>query len=93
MYVHVYRKKVESVRAVKLSPESVDEAARWCGGRRVEEKDPFDENQIKVGLNIPTLEGVVRASEDDYIIQDFEGGFRVMSSSEFESQYERPKRG
>ena len=93
MHVHIYREKVRSVRAVQLTPKSVDEAARWCGGRRVEEKDPFDEDQIKVGLNVPTLEGVVRASEGDYILQHFDGGIQVMPAARFEERYERPTRG
>lgn len=93
MHVHLYREKVRSVRAVQLSPDSLAEAARWCGGRSVEEKDPFDEEKIQVGLNIPTLAGVVRASEGDYILQDLEGGFRVMPAAEFEERYERPTRG
>lgn len=92
-HVKHYRKKVESVQALQLSPASIDEAVRWTGGRRVEEKNPFDEDQITVGLNIPTMEGVVRASEGDYILQSWEGGFKVMSQQQFEELYERPTRG
>lgn len=92
MYVKRYRKKIQTVQAVQITKASIREAAEWCGGRIVEEKDPFDEDQFKVGLNVPTLKGVLRASEDDYIIKSWETGIVLMSKEEFEDAYESPLR-
>lgn len=92
MYIKTYRKIPESVQALQLSDESADAAARWTGGRKIDEVDPFDSSKTQVGMNIPTLSGVVRASAGDYILQAESGGFSILSSENFEAQYERPSR-
>ena len=83
-----YRLKLVDVEAIELTPENLDRAVLWCNGRAIEEIDVEDSKKRFVGINIPTLEGVLRASETDYIVKNLRGGFTVMSKYEFESKYE-----
>ena len=70
-----YRKKPVEVEAIQLMSDNAEEVAVWCGGVVIEEIDPVDSDKKWVGINIPTLEGVMRASEDDYIIKGTKGEF------------------
>jgi hypothetical protein len=83
-----YRLIPVSVEAIQLTPESVKRAALWCGGVEVEEIDPHDSTKKFVALNIPTLSGVKRAGEGDYVIKGLQGEFSVMNSTDFETRYE-----
>lgn len=83
-----YRLIVFTVEAIKLTPESVDRAALWAGGKPVEEYDSFDRSKKFVALNVPTLRGVQRAQEGDYIVKESNGSFNVVSEREFEDKYE-----
>lgn len=76
------------VTAIQLTPESVERAAQFCGGIQVTEIDPFDRSKKFVALNIPTLHGVKRASEGQYIVKDAKGHITVMHASEFENMYQ-----
>jgi hypothetical protein len=76
-----------SVEAIQVTPESVERATLWSGARQVEEIDPNDSTKRFVALNIPTLDGVKRAGEGDYIVRNNLGEFSVMSQPEFESKY------
>ena len=73
--VNNYRKKPVEVQAIQLALGNAGEVAVWCGGVVVEEIDPEDDNVRYVAVNIPTLEGVMRASEDDYVIKGTKGEF------------------
>ena len=76
-----------AVEAIQLTPESVHRAAVWCGGVEVEEIDPFD-NTIKFcAMNVPTIHGVQRCQQGDYIVKDSEGNFCVVKRAEFEAKY------
>ena len=83
-----YRKKPVEIQAWQLTPENVHEVARWCGGRVVQEAKPGDPTDVYIGLDIPTLEGVMRAETfsphtyydgkyhgGDYVIRGVEGEF------------------
>ena len=59
---------------------------------KVQEEDPFDSSKTTVGLNLPTLRGVRRVSEPNYILQKENGSFEIMTAEEFENLYERPTR-
>ena len=96
MSIHVFRPKVKtaSVRAAQLTADSVASVVSWTGGKQVKEIDPEDSEKTMVGINIPTLDGNVRASEGDYVVQHIETGrFEVWLAEEFEQTYERPTRG
>jgi hypothetical protein len=79
---------VFTVEAIQLTPNSVKDTALWCGGYEIEQYDAIDRSKKFVGLNIPTMEGVKRASETDYVVKEATGTFSVMSQREFESKYE-----
>ena len=50
--------------------------------------DPEDNTKRYVGLNIPTLEGVMRASEGDYVIKSTRGEFYPCKAGIFYETYE-----
>lgn len=83
-----YKLIVYTVQAMQLTPDSVDRAALWCGGMVVNEYDANDLSKKFVALNIPTIEGVKRAQEGDYIVKSESGGFCVVPKREFETKYE-----
>ena len=83
-----YRLIPVSVEAIQLSVETAERAAVWTGGRIVEEIDPINSTKRFVALNIPTLEGVQRASDGDYVVRSLGGEFSVMRAREFERKYE-----
>lgn len=83
-----YRLIPFAVEAIQLRPDTVKKAAVWCGGIEVEEIDAHDSTKKFVALNIPTINGVVRASEGDYIIKELAGTVSVMKARDFESRYE-----
>ena len=82
-----YRLVEVFVEAVKLTADNVAVVAGWCGGRQVSEIDMFDKNTVFVAINIPTLNGVERASEGQYVLKDSDGVVSVMCSEEFEHKY------
>ena len=76
-----------AVEAIQLTPESVHRAAVWSGSVEVEEIDPFDKTIKFCALNVPTLEGIKRCQEGDYVVKDNDGNFSVMKKHEFEAKY------
>jgi hypothetical protein len=83
-----YRKKPVEVEAYLLKKTNADELAKWCGGLVIEEVNPADHLDIYVGVNIPTLEGTMRASEGDYIIRGVRGEFYPCKPGIFDDTYE-----
>lgn len=92
-----YRKKPVTIEAVALTPENVREVAAWCGGRVVEEGKPSDPSDVYLGLDIPTLEGVMRGEtrdvsgrypHGDWIIKGVAGEFYPCKPNVFDSTYE-----
>lgn len=77
------------VDALQVTPDSVDRAVAWSGGRKVTEIDPHDSSVKFVALNIPTLEGIKRAQENDFIVKWPDGHLEVQSAGEFLSKFER----
>lgn len=84
----LYRKKAVTIEANQLTKDNVEAVALWCGGQRVEEIDPNDSDIRFVAINIPTLEGVMRASEGDYIIKGVQGEFYPCKPGIFAATYE-----
>lgn len=83
-----YLSRPFAVEALPLTNSNVQKVAMWCGGMEIQEIDPVDSSKRFVGLNVPTLAGVERASEGDYIIRNFQGQFLVMKKARFEYEYE-----
>lgn len=85
----LWRKKPVTVEANELTKNNAEAVALWCGGMLVEEVDAFDPSKTFVGINIPTLEGVMRASEGDYVIKGVRGEFYPCKPSIFTATYEK----
>lgn len=82
-----YTKKPVTVQAEKLEYENAQTIAEWCGGVKVTEIGMDDERLV--GINIPTLEGTMRASEGDYVIKGVKGEFYPCKPDIFEATYEQ----
>ncbi len=76
-----------TVLAMQLTPERVLDAEMWTNGLKTTSVDPFDSTLKFVELNIPTLAGVKRASQGDWIVKK-DGVFEVMSDMEFRRMYQ-----
>lgn len=85
----IYRRKPTEVHAAKLTSSNVTELAAWCGGRAIEDFDALTRDGRQIGINVPTLDGVERASEGDYIVRDEDGRFGVAPALLFLSEFER----
>lgn len=83
-----FRQKPVVIEAQELTPESSSEVARWCGGRVIKEAKASDPSDVYVGLDIPTLEGVMRANAGDWIIRGVNGEFYPCRDDIFRQTYE-----
>jgi hypothetical protein len=83
-----YRKKPVEVEAVQLNKDNAEEIAQWCGGMVTEEIDPQDDEKRYAAINIPTLEGTMRASEGDYVIKGTQGEFYPCKPGPFADTFE-----
>lgn len=83
-----YRKKSVIVQAIQLAPDNAEEIATWCGGLVVQEIDPEDDEKRYDVINIPTLEGVMRASQGDYVIKGVRGEFYPCKPEIFSMTFE-----
>lgn len=89
---HRYRKKPVEVEAAHFKNQDKAEViAEWCGGRvetrqNFEHPDRVDDN-VKV-IMVDTLEGVMRADPDDYIICGVKGEFYPCKPDVFEQSYD-----
>lgn len=82
-----FRSRAKYIEAHKLTSTNVKEVTHWCGGIEVQELPLEEEGRTLVGVNIPTLNGTMRASEGDYIVRDENRHFSKMSADEFEAKY------
>lgn len=77
-----YKKKTVVVEAVQWTGENVKEIATFMGIESV----PYDLNTRK--LSIATLEGIMEASQGDYIIKGVQGEFYPCKPDIFVETYE-----
>lgn len=97
-----YRKKPVVIEAMQLTRINVDEVAAWCGGRVIRHAKASDPDDVYVALDIPTLEGTMRAetyhhstwngleySGGDYVIKGTRGEFYPCKPDIFEATYEQ----
>lgn len=95
-----YRKKPVVIEAMQLTRENAHDVARWCGGRVIEEAKPGDPTDVYIAVDIPTLEGVMRAEAfhhstwdgtqytgGDYIIRGVQGEFYPCKPDIFTATY------
>ena len=65
-----------------------DRLAKWCGGSFNLDVNPSDQTDAYYWLEIPTLEGVMKANVGDYIIKGVRGEFYPCKADIFEETYE-----
>lgn len=91
-----YRKKPVVIEAEQLTRENADKVAAWCSGRvMVKGRDvavagpcsPMTSFDVS-GVDIATLEGVMRANIGDFIIKGVKGEFYPCAPDIFELTYE-----
>ena len=70
-----YRKRPVVIEAMRFYADELVmvEVARWCGGRIGSEAKASDHTDVAYWIDIPTLEGVMKASPGDYIIKGVSG--------------------
>ena len=83
-----YRKKPVVIEAVQLKDESIIEIINWTTDYINIEIDT-DENDNIIGMIIPTLEGAMKASMNDYIIKGINNEFYPIKSEIFFKTYEK----
>lgn len=84
----MYRKRPVVVEARQFTRDNRNEIAYWCGGRWDGMPKHSDHTDIAYWLFIPTLEGVMRASEHDWIIKGVQGEFYPCKPDIFLATYE-----
>lgn len=82
MKVNKYRKKPITIEAIQFTKESLEDVRNWLG------KDCIESNSKTMELLINTLEGTMKASENDYIIKGIKGEFYPCKPDIFEQTYD-----
>lgn len=83
-----YRKKPVEIEAVEYTRSNGGAAAKWCGGREHSEVKASDPTDVAEWIDIPTLEGTMRASIGDFIIRGVNGEFYPCKPDIFAKTYE-----
>ena len=87
--VERWRKRPVEVLVVRFEGAANGPAiARWCGGRFNSDVKPSDPSDVAYSLDIPTLEGVMRAGFGDYIIRGVKGEFYPCKPDIFLATYQ-----
>lgn len=89
MLVPFFQRRKEVVQAEQVTPETAQNIADWVGGQVIPTEDALDSNKKSVGINIPTLSGIVRASEGDYVVKGEHGEISKCPRVDFEHLYDR----
>ena len=82
-----YRKKPVVIEAIQLKDKSIIEIINWTTDY-INIEINTDENDNIIGMIIPTLEGAMKASMNDYIIKGIQGEFYPCKPEIFEATYE-----
>jgi len=83
-----YRKKPVIIEARQFTRLTADDIAAWCGGFVIADAKPSDPTDVYWALDIPTLEGVMRANLGDFIIRGVRGEFYPCKPDIFVQTYE-----
>lgn len=85
-----YRKKPVVVQAVQLTQETVVKVCEFAKVGRLTDGDPqMSISNGQLELFIPTLEGVMKASENDWIVRGVKGELYPVKPDIFEESYEQ----
>lgn len=74
-----------SSEARVLTLKNASHLAEWCRGRLVNEQDAISPHVNQPGINVPTKDGVARASLGDSILKHSDGTFEVVKHPAEES--------
>lgn len=89
-----YIKKPVEIEAIQLTKDNIIEVFDFLDGtnyretKSAEELEDFNERMLKQGyIEIPTLEGIMKASFGDYIIKCVKGEFYPCKHDIFQATY------
>jgi len=84
-----YRKKPVVKEAVQLRWDTWDEMCIFAGvGKLSDGKPEGKQDGDKIGLDIPTLEGLMHVEENDFVIRGIKGELYPCKPDIFEATYE-----
>lgn len=90
--VKKFRKKPIVIEALQLRWNNWSEMCDFAGVGKLEDGKPLGrQDGERIGLDIPTLEGLMQAHEGDYIIKGIKGEFYPCKPDIFEKTYELVK--
>ena len=87
-----FRKKPVVIEAVQLRQDTWSEMCEHAKVGRLEDGKPQGVEGLpndKIGLDIPTLEGVMRANQNDWVIKGIKGELYHCKPDIFEATYEK----
>lgn len=83
-----FRKRPVIIEAMQYTGANGEAVANWCGGRVRSEGKSSDPSDVARWLDIPTLEGVMRATRGDWIVKGVAGEFYPCKPDIFAATYE-----
>lgn len=86
----LYRTKADLhvVEVNQLTAENAHALSVWCGGVLVKEHDALQHDITFAAINVPTVSGMKRAQEGDWIVRDLMGSFYPVKAYEFHEVFE-----
>jgi hypothetical protein len=83
-----YRKKPVVIEAQQLTKDSADKVFSWVWENSINRICRLMRNESSFHMEIETLEGKMRADENDWIIKGIKGEFYPCKPDIFEATYE-----
>lgn len=83
----------DTFEANLVASDTVTVVAIWCGGVEVVEHDVVEHNTTYAAINVPTVAGMKRAQEGDWIIRRPAGDFYPVTSERFSILFEAAVNG
>lgn len=84
-----YRKKPVEVEVMQFNRNNFDEIVKFTNGKAINFQTELIYPKGKCWCEIQTLEGVMKASEKDYIIKGVNGEFYPCKPDIFDKTYEK----
>lgn len=84
-----FKKRPVVIEAVQYTKDNGGVLAMWCGGRERFEAKASDHTDVAQWIDIPTLEGVMRANLGSWIVRGVKGEYYAVDPDIFEETYER----
>lgn len=85
-----YRKIPVVIEAIQLRWDTWSEMCDHAGIGKLEDRKPQGKQDGEaIGLDIPTLEGLMHANENDWIIKGVKGKLEACKPDIFEATYEK----